>query len=67
MQRRRDLLKIAAGVAATSFLPKTIYAQTGTKKLSLLTWNIIDMEPLFKQWFATFQAQNPGVEIEWLD
>ena len=25
------------------------------------------MEPLFKQWFATFQAQHPGVEIEWLD
>ena len=67
MQRRRDVLGMAAGAAAASFLPKTVYAQTGTKKLSLLTWNIIDMEPLFKQWFATFQAQNPGVEIEWLD
>src|SRR5580704_13671972 len=67
MQRRRDVLGMAAGAAASTVLPKTIYAQTGKKKLSLLTWNIIDMEPLFKQWFATFQAQNPGVEIEWLD
>jgi ABC-type glycerol-3-phosphate transport system substrate-binding protein len=67
MQRRRDVLKAAAAAAATSVLPKTIHAQTGTRKLSLLTWNIIDMEPLFKQWFGTFQAQNPGVEIEWLD
>ena len=39
----------------------------GTKKLSILTWNIIDLEPLFKHWFASFQAQHPGVEIEWLD
>ena len=67
MHKRRDVLKMSAGAAAASFLPKRIYAQTGTKKLSILTWNIIDMEPLFKQWFATFQAQHPGVEIEWLD
>jgi ABC-type glycerol-3-phosphate transport system substrate-binding protein len=67
MQKRRDVLKMSAAAAAASFLPKRIYAQTGAKKLSLLTWNIIDMEPLFKQWFASFQAQNPGVEIEWLD
>ncbi|MFI5012751.1 MAG: ABC transporter substrate-binding protein [Hyphomicrobiales bacterium] len=67
MLRRRDVLTTAAAAAASTALPKTIYAQTGTKKLSLLTWNIIDMEPLFKQWFATFQSQNPGVEIEWLD
>jgi len=67
MLRRRDVLTTAAAAAATTALPKTIHAQTGTKKLSLLTWNIIDMEPLFKQWFATFQSQNPGVEIEWLD
>src|SRR5271169_5510885 len=67
MLKRRDMLAGATAVAATTALPRRIYAQTGTKKLSLLTWNIIDMEPLFKQWFATFQSQNPGVEIEWLD
>jgi len=67
MLKRRDVLAGAAAVATTTALPKKIYAQTGSKKLSLLTWNIIDMEPLFKQWFASFQSQNPGVEIEWLD
>jgi ABC-type glycerol-3-phosphate transport system substrate-binding protein len=67
MLKRRDVLAGAAAVATTTALPKKIYAQTGSRKLSLLTWNIIDMEPLFKQWFATFQSQNPGVEIEWLD
>jgi ABC-type glycerol-3-phosphate transport system substrate-binding protein len=67
MLKRRNVLAGATAVAATTALPRRIYAQAGTKKLSLLTWNIIDMEPQFKQWFATFQSQNPGVEIEWLD
>jgi hypothetical protein len=31
MQKRRDVLKMSAAAAAASFLPKRIYAQTGTK------------------------------------
>jgi len=63
---RRTLLKTAAGAAAVSTLSAPAIAQA-QRKLSFLTWNIIDQEPLIKGWISRFQASRPGVEVEWLD
>ena len=63
---RRTVLKTGAAAAATLAMPAYLRAQSN-KKLSILTWNIADQEAMFKEEFADFQKQNPGVEIEWLD
>ncbi|WP_158922485.1 sugar ABC transporter substrate-binding protein [Acidisphaera sp. S103] len=60
--KRRTFL---AGTAATALTTPAI-AQT-SKKLTFLSWNIVDQADLFKTWFAEFGKLHPGVEIEWLD
>ena len=64
MKRRTVLGALAAGAALS--MPAYLRAQSN-KKVSILTWNIADQEALFKEEFAEFQKNNPGVEIEWLD
>lgn len=63
---RRTLIKAGVAAAGVLSMPAYLRAQT-SKKLSFLTWNIADQEAFFKEVFADFVAQNPGVEIEWLD
>ena len=60
--KRRTFL---AGTAAAT-LARPAIAQT-SKKLTFLSWNIVDQAELFKRWFTEFSQQHPGVEIEWLD
>jgi ABC-type glycerol-3-phosphate transport system substrate-binding protein len=60
--KRRTFL---AGCAVTA-LARPVLAQT-SKKLSFLSWNIVDQAEMFKTWFAEFGKLHPGVEIEWLD
>jgi ABC-type glycerol-3-phosphate transport system substrate-binding protein len=64
--KRRTVLKGALATGAALAMPSYLRAQSN-KKISILTWNIADQEALFKEEFADFQKQNPGVEIEWLD
>ena len=65
MISRRALLKSGAGaVAATLAAPAIAQAP---KKISFLTWNIIDQEPMIRGWIARFVKDRPGVEVEWLD
>ena len=64
--RRRTVLGGALAAGAALSMPAYLRAQSN-KKLSILTWNIADQEALFKEEFAEFQKNNPGVEIEWLD
>src|ERR687884_1862844 len=64
--KRRTVLKGALATGAAVALPGYLRAQSN-KKISILTWNIADQEALFKEEFADFQKQNPGVEVEWLD
>src|SRR5439155_24945384 len=66
MITRRTLLKTAAAAAATSVIPAPAIGQ-GTKKISFLTWNIIDQKELIEGWIKRFQSTRPGVEVEWLD
>jgi ABC-type glycerol-3-phosphate transport system substrate-binding protein len=66
MITRRTLLKTAAAAAATSVIPAPVVAQ-GSKKITFLTWNIIDQKELIEGWIKRFQAAHPGVEVEWLD
>ena len=66
MITRRTLLKTAAAAAATSTLSFPAIGQ-GTKKISFLTWNIIDQKELIEGWIKRFQSTRPGVEVEWLD
>lgn len=61
MKRRTFLATTAATALATPALTQT------TKKLTFLSWNIVDQADLFKSWFTTFSKQHPNVEIEWLD
>jgi ABC-type glycerol-3-phosphate transport system substrate-binding protein len=63
---RRSALKMGAAAAATLFQPAYLRAQSN-KKLSILTWNFADQGALLKDEFDAFRAENPGVEIEWLD
>ncbi|MGA3400337.1 MAG: sugar ABC transporter substrate-binding protein [Acetobacteraceae bacterium] len=60
--RRRTFL---AGTAAAA-LARPAIAQTG-KKLTFLSWNIVDQAEMFKTWFAEFSKAHGGVDIEWLD
>ncbi len=60
--KRRTFL---AGTAAAA-LARPAIAQTG-KKLTFLSWNIVDQAAMFKTWFADFSNAHGGVEIEWLD
>ena len=63
---RRTLLKSAAAAAAASTLSYPAIGQT-SKKISFLTWNIIDQKELIEGWIKRFQSTRPGVEVEWLD
>ena len=65
MLTRRALLKSGAAAAAAT-LPMPAIAQA-PKKISFLTWNIIDQEELIEGWITRFQSTRPGVEVEWLD
>ena len=62
---RRTLLKSAAAAAATAIAVPAI-AQ-GSRKITFLTWNIIDQKELIEGWIKRFQSTRPGVEVEWLD
>ena len=64
--KRRTLITTGIAAAGTLAMPAYLRAQSN-KKLSFLSWNIADQEALFKQQFAAFKKENPGVEIEWLD
>jgi ABC-type glycerol-3-phosphate transport system substrate-binding protein len=61
MKRRTFLAATAATVLAAPALAQT------SKKLTFLSWNIVDQADLFKVWFTEFGKLHPGVEIEWLD
>ena len=61
-----QLLKSTAAVSAATVLPAPAIAQA-PRKISFLTWNIIDQEELIKGWITRFQSSRPGVEVEWLD
>jgi ABC-type glycerol-3-phosphate transport system substrate-binding protein len=65
MISRRTLLKFSAGAVASGLAAPAI-AQA-PKKISFLTWNIIDQEPMIRGWIARFVKDRPGVEVEWLD
>jgi ABC-type glycerol-3-phosphate transport system substrate-binding protein len=65
MISRRSLMKASAGAIAAGLAAPAI-AQT-PKKISFLTWNIIDQEPMIRGWIARFVKDRPGVEVEWLD
>src|SRR3984885_1872216 len=60
--RRRTFLASTAAAA----LARPAIAQT-SKKLTFLSWNIVDQAAMFKIWFADFSKAQGGVEIEWLD
>ncbi len=60
--KRRTFL---AGTAAAA-LARPAIAQ-GNKKLTFLSWNIVDQAAMFKTWFADFSSAHGGVDIEWLD
>lgn len=40
------------------------YAQ---QKLTLLTWNAPQNEPMFRSWIESFKEDHPNVSVEWLD
>jgi ABC-type glycerol-3-phosphate transport system substrate-binding protein len=61
MKRRTFLVATAATALATPSIAQT------SKKLTFLSWNIVDQADLFKAWFTEFGKLHPGVEIEWLD
>lgn len=62
MLKRRTILQAGAGLV----LAAPAIAQT-RRRISFLTWNIIDQEPLIRGWIASFERANPGAEVEWLD
>jgi len=62
MLRRRTLLQATTGAA----LAAPALAQSN-RKISFLTWNLVDQEALIQRWIASFKAANPGAEVEWLD
>jgi ABC-type glycerol-3-phosphate transport system substrate-binding protein len=62
MMNRRSLLVTGAAVALSA--PAVAQAR---RRISFLTWNIIDQEPLIRGWIQSFERANPGAEVEWLD
>ncbi len=66
MIARRTLLKTAAASAATAVIAVPAIAQA-PKKITFLTWNIIDQKELIEGWINRFQSTRPGVTVEWLD
>lgn len=62
MMNRRSLL--VTGAAVTLSAPAVAQAR---RRISFLTWNIIDQEPLIRGWIQSFERANPGAEVEWLD
>jgi ABC-type glycerol-3-phosphate transport system substrate-binding protein len=60
--KRRTFL----AAAALAPLARPALAQA-PKKISFLTWNIIDTASIINGWIAAFKATRPGVEVEWLD
>jgi ABC-type glycerol-3-phosphate transport system substrate-binding protein len=62
MLGRREILKAAA--ATTLATPAIAQSR---KKIAVLTWNFIDQEPMVRGWIKSFEAANPGTEVEWLD
>ena len=66
MIARRTLLKTAAASAATAVMATPSIAQA-PKKITFLTWNIIDQKELIEGWINRFQSTRPGVTVEWLD
>jgi ABC-type glycerol-3-phosphate transport system substrate-binding protein len=69
MTTRRSVLKTAGAAAATtaaSLLGAPAFAQA-PKKITFLTWNIIDQKELIEGWINRFKSTRPGVEVEWLD
>jgi ABC-type glycerol-3-phosphate transport system substrate-binding protein len=65
MISRRSLMKSGAGAAAATLCSPALAA--ASQRLSFLTWNIIDQEPMIRGWIKRFVARWPGVEVEWLD
>jgi ABC-type glycerol-3-phosphate transport system substrate-binding protein len=61
MFSRRMILAAGAAALATPAIGQT------RRRISFLTWNIIDQEPLIRGWITSFQRANPGAEVEWLD
>ena len=66
MMDRRKVLKSGAVVAAAAALPMPAIAQS-PKKITFLTWNIIDTADIINGWIARFTKDRPGVEVEWQD
>jgi ABC-type glycerol-3-phosphate transport system substrate-binding protein len=64
MSTRRTVLKTAA--AASLLGTPAAFAQA-PKKITFLTWNIIDQKELIEGWINRFKSTRPGVEVEWLD
>ena len=59
MITRRTLLKTAAAAAATSVISAPAIAQ-GTKKITFLTWNIVDQKALIKGWISASSRPVPA-------
>ena len=66
MTNRRTVLKTAGAAAAASLIGTPSLAQ-GSKKITFLTWNIIDQKELIEGWINRFKSTRPGVDVEWLD
>ena len=69
MTNRRTVLKTAGAgtaVAAASLIGIPAFGQA-PKKITFLTWNIIDQKELIEGWINRFRSTRPGVEVEWLD
>ena len=63
---RRKFLKASAAAAAAGTLPLPAIAQA-PKKITFLTWNIIDTAEIINGWIKRFTKDRPGVEVEWQD
>lgn len=61
MLQRRTLLGTAAAALAMPAIAQP------RQRISVLTWNLVDQEPLIRRWIDAFQRANPGAEVEWLD
>lgn len=69
MTTRRTVLKTAgagSAIAAAGLLGAPAFGQA-PRKITFLTWNIIDQKELIEGWINRFKSTRPGVEVEWLD